>query len=100
MTDGAHTDEQQRLVEKVAVDLVDDARCTVIVKDLGSMLPILNVGSEVAYGAVIASLAAFAVIKTWLMSLTDNPVIGLAIIVMVYKTRRTTSVDDANLLKL
>jgi H+/gluconate symporter-like permease len=50
---------------------------------LGSMLPILNVVSEVAYGAVIASLAAFAVIKTWLMSLTDNPVIGLAIIVNV-----------------
>jgi H+/gluconate symporter-like permease len=50
---------------------------------LGSMLPILNVGSEVAYGAVIASLAAFAVIKVWLMSLTDNPVIGLAIIVNV-----------------
>ena len=50
---------------------------------LGSMLPILNVGSEVAYGAVIASLAAFAVIKIWLMSLTDNPVVGLAIIVNV-----------------
>jgi len=50
---------------------------------LGSMLPILNVGSEVAYGAVIASLAAFAIIRDWLMSLTDNPVIGLAIIVNV-----------------
>jgi len=50
---------------------------------LGSMLPILNVGSEVAYGGVIASLAAFAIIKVWLMSLTDNPVIGLAIIVNV-----------------
>jgi len=50
---------------------------------LGSMLPILNVGSEVAYGGVIASLAAFAIIKAWLMSLTDNPVVGLAIIVNV-----------------
>jgi H+/gluconate symporter-like permease len=50
---------------------------------LGSMLPILNVGSEVAYGAVIASLAAFSIIREWLMSLTDNPVIGLAIIVNV-----------------
>ena len=27
-------------------------------------------------------------------------VVGLAIIVMIYRTRRTTSVDDANLLKL
>ncbi|QKS28375.1 GntP family permease [Accumulibacter sp.] len=50
---------------------------------LGSMLPILNVGSEVAYGGVIASLAAFAIIKDWLMGLTDNPVVGLAIIVNV-----------------
>ncbi|MCM8612926.1 GntP family permease [Accumulibacter sp.] len=50
---------------------------------LGSMLPILNVGSEVAYGGVIASLAAFAIIKDWLMGVTDNPVIGLAVIVNV-----------------
>ncbi|MEF8701507.1 MAG: GntP family permease [Candidatus Accumulibacter sp. UW20] len=50
---------------------------------LGSMLPILNVGSEVAYGGVIASLAAFAIIRDWLMALTDNPVVGLAIIVNV-----------------
>ena len=27
-------------------------------------------------------------------------VVGLAIIVQIYKTRRSTSVDDANLLKL
>jgi H+/gluconate symporter-like permease len=50
---------------------------------LGSMLPILNVGSEVAYGAVISSLAAFLIVREWLGSLTDNPVIGLAIIVNV-----------------
>jgi H+/gluconate symporter-like permease len=50
---------------------------------LGSMLPVLNVSSEVAYGAVIASLAGFALVREWLGSLTDNPVIGLAIIVNV-----------------
>jgi H+/gluconate symporter-like permease len=50
---------------------------------LGSMLPVLNVSSEVAYGAVIASLAAFALVREWLGTLTDNPVIGLAIIVNV-----------------
>jgi H+/gluconate symporter-like permease len=50
---------------------------------LGSMLPILNVASEVGYGAVISSLAAFLVVRQWLASLTDNPVIGLAIIVNV-----------------
>jgi len=50
---------------------------------LGSMLPILNVGSEVAYGAVIASLASFLLVRDWLMTLTDNPIIGLAIVVNV-----------------
>ncbi|MCB1941430.1 MAG: GntP family permease [Candidatus Accumulibacter sp.] len=50
---------------------------------LGSMLPILNVGSEVAYGAVIASLASFLIVRDWLMTLTDNPVIGLAVVVNV-----------------
>ena len=50
---------------------------------LGSMLPVLNVSSEVAYGAVIASLAGFALVREWLGSLTDNPVIGLTIIVNV-----------------
>jgi H+/gluconate symporter-like permease len=50
---------------------------------LGSMLPILNVASEVAYGAVIASLAGFAIVRDWLTSLTTNPVIGLALIVNV-----------------
>ena len=47
---------------------------------LGSMLPILNVGSEVAYGAVIASLAAFAIVRAYLMGLTDKPFSGLDII--------------------
>ena len=50
---------------------------------LGSMLPILNVSSEVAYGAVIASLAGFAIVRDWLQSVTTDPVIGLALIVNV-----------------
>jgi H+/gluconate symporter-like permease len=50
---------------------------------LGSMLPILNVASEVAYGAVIASLAGFVIVRDWLQSVTTDPVIGLALIVNV-----------------
>ena len=50
---------------------------------LGSMLPILNVASEVAYGAVIASLAGFAIVRDWLQSVTTDPVIGLSLIVNV-----------------
>ena len=30
---------------------------------MGSLLPMANVASEVAYGAVIASLAAFAIVR-------------------------------------
>ncbi len=40
---------------------------------LGSMLPILNVASEVAYGAVIASLAGFAIVRDWLTVGHDRP---------------------------
>jgi H+/gluconate symporter-like permease len=60
-----------------------NVRTTLNEGTLGSMLPVLNVSSEVAYGAVIASLAGFALVREWLGSLTDNPVIGLAIIVNV-----------------
>jgi H+/gluconate symporter-like permease len=51
---------------------------------MGSLLPIFNTSSEVGYGAVIAALPAFAIIKTWLTSgLTDNPLISLAVAVNV-----------------
>jgi H+/gluconate symporter-like permease len=50
---------------------------------LGSMLPALNVASEVGYGAVIAGLAAFAVVRESLQSISSDPVISLAIIVNV-----------------
>jgi H+/gluconate symporter-like permease len=50
---------------------------------LGSMLPALNVASEVGYGAVIAGLAAFGTVRESLQSLSSDPVISLAIIVNV-----------------
>jgi H+/gluconate symporter-like permease len=50
---------------------------------LGSMLPMLNTASEVGYGGVIASLAAFAVVRDGIRSLTSDPVISVAITVNV-----------------
>jgi H+/gluconate symporter-like permease len=51
---------------------------------MGSLLPIFNTSSEVGYGAVIAALPAFAIIKGWLTSgLTENPLISLAVAVNV-----------------
>lgn len=50
---------------------------------LGSMLPMLNTASEVGYGGVIASLAAFAVVRDGIRSLTPDPVISVALTVNV-----------------
>ncbi|MFO1415148.1 MAG: GntP family permease [Burkholderiales bacterium] len=60
-----------------------NARETMNQGALGSMLPALNVASEVGYGAVIAGLAAFAVVRESLQSISSDPVISLAIIVNV-----------------
>ena len=50
---------------------------------LGSMLPMLNTASEVGYGGVISSLAAFAVVRDGMTSLTSDPVVSVAITVNV-----------------
>lgn len=42
---------------------------------MGSLLPIFNTASEVGYGAVIASLAAFAVISNYLLSISAGNVL-------------------------
>jgi H+/gluconate symporter-like permease len=42
-----------------------------------------NVASEVAYGAVIASLAAFAVVREALRAVSPDPVVSLWVVVTV-----------------
>lgn len=46
---------------------------------LGSMLPIFNTASEVGYGAVIAGLAGFAIIRDAVLNVSDNPLISEAV---------------------
>lgn len=47
---------------------------------MGSLLPIFNTASEVGYGAVIASLASFALLKDAVMGISpSNPLISEAI---------------------
>ena len=46
---------------------------------LGSMLPIFNTASEVGYGAVIASLAGFVVIRDAVLNLSSNPLVSEAV---------------------
>jgi H+/gluconate symporter-like permease len=48
-----------------------------------AMLPIFNTASEIAYGAVIASLAGFAAVRAALGSLTPNVLVNEAIAVNI-----------------
>jgi H+/gluconate symporter-like permease len=49
----------------------------------GSFLPIFNTASEVGYGAVIASLPAFKIVRDSVLGISNNPVISLAVAVNV-----------------
>ncbi len=46
---------------------------------MGSLLPVFNTASEVGYGAVIASLPAFAVIRDAVLGISPNPLISSAV---------------------
>lgn len=50
---------------------------------LGSMLPIFNTASEVGYGAVIASLAGFLIIRDAVLDVSTNPLISEAVAMSV-----------------
>ena len=45
----------------------------------GFMLPLFNTASEVGYGAVIASLAGFALIRDAVLRISDNPLVSEAV---------------------
>lgn len=50
----------------------------------GCMLPIFNTASEVGYGATIASLPAFAIVKHWVLNLAPNqPLVSEALAINV-----------------
>ena len=55
----------------------DNLTTTINKGSLGAMLPIFNTASEVAYGAVIAGMAGFAVIKDTILNVSpDHPLIS------------------------
>lgn len=58
-------------------------KTTVNVGSMASFLPIFNTASEVGYGAVIASLPAFRVVRDSVLGISNNPVISLAVAVNV-----------------
>lgn len=46
---------------------------------MGSLLPIFNTASEVGYGAVIASLPAFTIVRDAVLGISSNPLISAAV---------------------
>ncbi|MDR5898396.1 GntP family permease [Halomonas vilamensis] len=60
-----------------------DLKTTVNKGCIGSLLPIFNTASEVGYGAVIASLAGFAIIRDAVLTISDNPLISEAVAMSV-----------------
>jgi H+/gluconate symporter-like permease len=43
------------------------------------VLPVLSVGSLVGYGAVIAALPAFGVVREWVLGIGGGPLVSLAV---------------------
>lgn len=61
-----------------------DLKNTINKGTMGSLLPIFNTASEVGYGSVIASLAAFVVLREFMVGLSpDNILISEAIVINV-----------------
>jgi H+/gluconate symporter-like permease len=59
-----------------------DAQKTLNEGTMGALLPIFNTASEVGYGAVIASLAAFTLIRDAVLAIApDTPIVSLAVAV-------------------
>lgn len=50
---------------------------------IGSLLAIINTASEVGYGNVIQSLAAFEIVKTAILGISSNPIIAEALSVNI-----------------
>jgi H+/gluconate symporter-like permease len=48
-----------------------------------SVLPVLTVASLVGFGAVVAALPAFAVVRDWVLSIEGGPLVSLAVAINV-----------------
>ena len=62
---------------------IDDLQGAFNKGTIGSLLPMANTASEVGYGAVIAALASFAVVREGLKAVAADPVVSLWLVVTV-----------------
>ncbi|GMA41653.1 GntP family permease [Mobilicoccus caccae] len=60
-----------------------DTKKTLNEGTMGSLLPIFNTASEVGYGAVIAALPAFMIVRDGVLGISDNPLISTSVAVNV-----------------
>jgi H+/gluconate symporter-like permease len=56
-----------------------DLRATMDAGANASVLPIFSVASLVGFGAVIAALPAFAMVRNWVLSISGGPLVSLAV---------------------
>ncbi len=56
-----------------------ELRATVDAGASASVLPVLSVASLVGFGAVVAAMPAFAVVRDWVLSIGGGPLVSLAV---------------------
>ncbi|WP_341316900.1 GntP family permease [Paraburkholderia sp. IMGN_8] len=68
----------------VVLSLVNRRRLTALRESIdaganAAVLPVLSVGSLVGYGAVVAALPAFALVREWVLGIGGGPLVSLAV---------------------
>ncbi|MBN9263587.1 MAG: GntP family permease [Hyphomicrobium sp.] len=58
---------------------VPELRATMTAGANASVLPIVSVASLVGFGAIVASLPAFAVVRDWVLAIEGGPLVSLAV---------------------
>ncbi|MGV3635233.1 MAG: GntP family permease [Pseudorhodoplanes sp.] len=69
------------IVTVIAINFrsVPKLRATMTAGANASVLPIISVASLVGFGAVVASLPAFAMVRDWVLSIEGGPLVSLAV---------------------
>jgi H+/gluconate symporter-like permease len=69
------------IVTVIAINFrsVPQLRATMTAGANASVLPIISVASLVGFGAVVASLPAFAAVRDWVLSIEGGPLVSLAV---------------------
>jgi H+/gluconate symporter-like permease len=69
------------IITAIAINFrsVPELRATISAGANASVLPIVSVASLVGFGAIVASLPAFADVRNWVLSIEGGPLVSLAV---------------------